>query len=239
MYLELRLYKRFDGDLLALKRQGLPVAKMTKQALVSYANGKKTRFLIPACQPYDINGEQRYHVRIHISDAAACELLKHIKHGYRNSFAKAILRDALVTQSLGVYFSDSDESKKYFEKENSRISSFRDDENILIPRVSEDDGEKIVAEKKKPVRHRKKSVKAAAPAAPVPVSSVHEEKTPEAPVSAAPAFHKVSGIHLRTDAAVPAAVKTGSEDPASLAANDIYDDETQDMLLDVFDKIMA
>ena len=125
--IELRLYKRFDADLLALQYAGIPVKTLMVNAVTSYANGQHYKIYISETRLHDLNGSQKYHVKCTFKDEKAVALLKSIKYGFRNAFCKTILRDALMHQNLGVFFSDDN----YLSLENERIQT-QPHENCVI-----------------------------------------------------------------------------------------------------------
>lgn len=108
MNVEVRIYKRYDTDLLALHDAGYAITKMMTEAVCSYANGRPCNFFIDEFVPFDMNDKTSIRIRLSIndSDAATISLIRNIKHGYRSNFCKQVLRNALVQQNLVCYFSD-------------------------------------------------------------------------------------------------------------------------------------
>lgn len=110
MYVEVRIYKRFDTDLLALHTSGFSVRTMMKDALVAYATGKPYHVNIEEMIPFDLNDKATVRVRLlvseHIPEVKA--LLQTIKKGYRSNFCKQLLRNALIQQNLSCYFDGED-----------------------------------------------------------------------------------------------------------------------------------
>lgn len=109
MVIEIRLYKRYDTDLIALHDAGYCISDLMGKAISGYANGTPVHYLISEAIDFDMNGKQSFRTRFTISnsDTKAIHMLKNIKHGYRNSFCKMVLRDALIFQNLSAYFSDA------------------------------------------------------------------------------------------------------------------------------------
>lgn len=109
MVIEIRLYKRYDTDLIALHDAGYCISDLMGKAISGYANGAPVHYLISEAIDFDMNGKQSFRTRFTISnsDTKAIHMLKNIKHGYRNSFCKMVLRDALIFQNLSAYFSDA------------------------------------------------------------------------------------------------------------------------------------
>ncbi len=110
MKVEVRLYKRFDVDLVSMVDAGYPVSTMMKDALISYANGEPIHYLIDENLEYSFRNKNSVRFRLTIPDEErnAIYVLTSIKHGYRNNFLKSLLRNTLVQQNLGCYFSDLD-----------------------------------------------------------------------------------------------------------------------------------
>ena len=117
LIVELRYYKRFDLDLLSLMVSGINLNAYLPAVLQGYAKGEPVKLIIPFCKEIDSNGIQMLRAGIKITDPASISLLEGIKRGYRNAFCKMILRESLMFQALGVYFS----RRSLIEKENERI----------------------------------------------------------------------------------------------------------------------
>ena len=115
---ELRFYKRFDSDILALADLGIPVAKLADAALHAYAEGKRVRYLVTSCRPCEITRDKPLHCRIITRTPEAAALIKRIRKGYRNQFVKALIRDALVCDPVWQFFIDG----KDVEREKARLS---------------------------------------------------------------------------------------------------------------------
>lgn len=108
MNIEIRIYKRYDTDLLALHDAGYSVNRMMAEALSSYANGMPCYFFLDSLVPFDLNDKNSVRLRLAIKneDYNTINLIKNIKHGYRSNFCKQILRNALVQQNLICYIAD-------------------------------------------------------------------------------------------------------------------------------------
>lgn len=106
---EIRIYKRYDIDLFALAEAGYPLANMFKDSLIAYANGTPLHYYIDENITFSLNDKKSFRTRFIVpkTEEKAQYLLSKIKHGWRNSFCKMVLRNALIQQSLGCYFSDS------------------------------------------------------------------------------------------------------------------------------------
>ena len=110
MRITLRLYRQHDLDLVALYRhKGFYFSKAVKQMIVAYANGSE--YTPPEIDPGDISSglvatSVTYHITLDENDpqeAAAIDLLKDIKYGYRNSFIKALVRTYMGVLPLHAY----------------------------------------------------------------------------------------------------------------------------------------
>ena len=111
MEVEMRYYKNYDIDLIALAAAGYPVSVMMRDAVVAYANGKPLHYLIDKPIEADFNILKTMRTRLHFpnSDARTIYLLKHLKFRSRNMFCKAVLRNALIQQNLTIFFADGSE----------------------------------------------------------------------------------------------------------------------------------
>lgn len=107
MIVYVRLYKRFDLDLIALHNNGYNIQKMIKQSIIGFAKKQVIRFNIEQLAYFNLNEKHSIYLRISIpsSETDAITLLKKIKHGYRCSFVKTLLREALSMQNIAAYFS--------------------------------------------------------------------------------------------------------------------------------------
>lgn len=130
MNIEVRIYKRFDTDLLALHDAGYSISKMMAEALCSYANGLPCHFFVDEIIPFDLNDKKTVQVRLKIkdSDFNTVNLMHHIKHGYRSNVCKQILRNALVQQNIVCYLSD--DSFFYLHERNAATLKFSAFQNL-------------------------------------------------------------------------------------------------------------
>ena len=115
--IELRLYRRFDADLLALVGAGVPLVELARRAVTAYARGETLKFIPDRCGAYDPTDKENCHLRVRIQDPQAERLLRQVRHGYKCQFVKTIIRQALIEQSLGPFFTQPDA----FEAERARI----------------------------------------------------------------------------------------------------------------------
>lgn len=108
MFVEVRIYKRWDTDLLSLLDAGYPLFLMIRDAIISYANGIPLHYYIDEPIDFDLNGKKTVRSRFEIpkNESNAIYLLKNIKHGYRNTFCKVLLRNALVGQALAGFLTN-------------------------------------------------------------------------------------------------------------------------------------
>lgn len=105
MKVELKLYKTFDADLISLNSNGISISALIKTALYSYARGEITRFYVPECKPFELDGRRRFiHIATNIDDPVSIDFLKHqLKPRQRAAFLRTLLRECLVTQQLGAF----------------------------------------------------------------------------------------------------------------------------------------
>lgn len=109
MNIEIRIYKRYDTDLLSLHDAGYSVTKMMEKAVSSYANGLPCHFFIDEMLPFDMNDKKSVRLRLKFkdNDYNTVNLIRNIKHGYRSNFCKQVLRNSLIQQNLLCYMSDA------------------------------------------------------------------------------------------------------------------------------------
>lgn len=109
MNIEIRIYKRYDTDLLSLHDAGYSVTKMMAEAVSAYANGLPFRLFIDELVSFDMNDKKSIRLRLKFkdNDTKVATLIRNVKHGYRSNFCKQILRNAMIHQNLICYFSDT------------------------------------------------------------------------------------------------------------------------------------
>lgn len=109
MNIEIRIYKRYDTDLLSLHDAGYSITKMMQEAVSSYANGLPCHFFIDEMLPFDMNDKKSVRLRLKFkdNDFNTVNLIRNIKHGYRSNFCKQLLRNAFVQQNVLCYMSNS------------------------------------------------------------------------------------------------------------------------------------
>lgn len=109
MNIEIRIYKRYDTDLLSLHDAGYSITKMMQEAVSSYANGLPCHFFIDEMLPFDMNDKKSVRLRLKFkdNDYNTVNLIRNIKHGYRSNFCKQLLRNAFVQQNVLCYMSNS------------------------------------------------------------------------------------------------------------------------------------
>ena len=131
MVVEIRIYKRFDTDLISLCASGYSVSTMIRDAVIAYANGSPVHYYIDEPVTFDMNDTKNVHTRFIVpdSDVKTCYMLKNIKHGYRNTFCKMILRNALVQQNLSGFFAD--EALSMLQNENMKGRNLYSFQNVI------------------------------------------------------------------------------------------------------------
>ena len=109
MNVEIRIYKRYDTDLLSLHDAGYSVTKMMAEAVSAYANGLPYHLYIDELVPFDMNDKKSVRLRLKFkdSDKNVAALIRNVKHGYRSNFCKQVLRNALICQNLFCYYTDA------------------------------------------------------------------------------------------------------------------------------------
>lgn len=130
----MKLYTTFDADLISLNAAGISVPAMIRKALEYRVRKKKVHFFVTECPKYELTGRRRkVHTSVTITDRASIDYLnREIKPRQRAAFFKAIVREALVNQAVGVYLKNEDTIKK----ENIAIKRqelpFPDDEDVIV-----------------------------------------------------------------------------------------------------------
>lgn len=119
MKVELKLYKTFDADLISLNSNGISISALIKTALYNYARGEITRFYVPECKPFELDGRKRFiHIAANIDDTVSIDFLRHqLKPRQRAAFLRTLLRECLVTQQLGAFLKND----AWIAKETARI----------------------------------------------------------------------------------------------------------------------
>lgn len=141
MYLEIRYYKRFDPDLIALILNGVDLTAQLPAIIKAYAHGETYHFYVPAsfCQTTDLNEQKQIHNRVTITDEKSIQLLSKVREGYRNTFCKVLLREALLHQNLSAFFLD----QEIIQKECARVQNMDTDmENIVTATTASSKGQK-------------------------------------------------------------------------------------------------
>lgn len=107
MRFNLRFYKRWDFDLIALLDAGYPVVKMMQQAIISYAKGEPLFYYIDELSDFDPTDKKQLGLKLFIPDTEkeAIYLMTHSRPN-KNYVAKMILRNSLVQQNIGCCITD-------------------------------------------------------------------------------------------------------------------------------------
>ena len=114
MRCNIKLYTTFDADLISLHAAGISVAGMITTALKYRVRGERVHFLVKGCPKYDLIGrKRRMFLTVNVTDGDSIAFLRReIKEGQRSAFFKAIVREALVNQAVGVYYRDERMNRK-------------------------------------------------------------------------------------------------------------------------------
>ena len=98
MKIEVRVYKKYDMDILALYSAGYSIARMMRDAICAYAKGQPFFLAIGEIMPFDIGDKNSVHIRLCVPDTEleAIDLLSSVKDGYKGNFSKQLLRNALI-----------------------------------------------------------------------------------------------------------------------------------------------
>lgn len=110
MKVEMKLYKSFDADFIALNENGISVPKLMKTALEGYVRGKKPNIYISESKDFSLEGKKRYmHIAMYVDDEKTIEFLKtKIKYRQRSAFIKTLTRSCIITPQVGVYFNNKE-----------------------------------------------------------------------------------------------------------------------------------
>lgn len=131
--INIRLYKAHDLDLIMLTSYGINISKLVKKALLNYVDGKNEKYYIPYSKYCAKQNKPRYRYSVSFENQKIADLMQHIKFRNRNSFCKALLRDMLLIEPLGIYFSQNAqiefETNRIKEIANSTISPITLTEN--------------------------------------------------------------------------------------------------------------
>ena len=78
MTVEIRLYKRFDMDLVSLHDSGYSVSNMIRDAVQAYANGSPIHYYVDEPVQFDLNDKKSVHTRFVVpeADVNTCYMLK-------------------------------------------------------------------------------------------------------------------------------------------------------------------
>ena len=127
MNVEIRIYKRFDTDILALHDAGFSIMRMMHDSLIAYATGKPFHILLEEMIPFKISDKSSIRTRLTINESVpeVKALLNAIKRGYRSNFCKQLLRNSIIQQNLPCYIDDT----SFFSLHEKNAASFGD--NIL------------------------------------------------------------------------------------------------------------
>lgn len=114
MRCNIKLYTTFDADLISLHAAGISVTGMITTALKYRVRGERVHFLVKGCPKYDLIGrKRRMFLTVNVTDGDSIAFLRReIKEGQRSAFFKAIVREALVNQAVGVYYRDERMNRK-------------------------------------------------------------------------------------------------------------------------------
>ena len=114
MRCNIKLYTTFDADLISLNAAGISVTGMITTALKYRVRGERVHFLVKGCPKYDLAGrKRRTFLTVNVTDGDSIAFLRReIKEGQRSAFFKAIVREALVNQAVGVYYRDERMNRK-------------------------------------------------------------------------------------------------------------------------------
>ena len=102
----MKLYTTFDADLISLNATGISVPALIAETLYARVRGQRKRYIVAGCPEYELSGRKRsIALTVIIDDLISIDFLKReIKPRQRSAFFKAIVREALINQAVGVYY---------------------------------------------------------------------------------------------------------------------------------------
>lgn len=109
MKVEIRVYKQYDLDLMALAAAGYSLSLMMKDAVEAYANGRLVSFYVDEADQILLTENKTFRFHFITSDPAALDMLHNCKPRFRNALCKMILRNSMVEQNLLCYFNNNDQ----------------------------------------------------------------------------------------------------------------------------------
>lgn len=184
--INMRLYRRFDADLIALNEMGIYVNVLAEILLVLYARGKHVRILPDKCEPFDINEKKCIHLSVNVRPEAV-DLVRQIKRGYRNQFCKSLVRDALLLDPLWPFLT----KQMYLDEENRRIQEHAEDAIVLTPLMRKKDYRMmLLGDTSKKKEESPKEKKETTPKQEHRQETKQEEKSTQAPPDPAPASYE-------------------------------------------------
>lgn len=114
MRFSMKLYTTFDADLISLNATGISVPALIAETLYARARGQRKKYIVAGCPEYELSGRKRsIALTVIIDDQRSIDFLKReIKPRQRSAFFKAIVREALVNQAVGVYYKNQETREK-------------------------------------------------------------------------------------------------------------------------------
>ena len=109
---------------------GYDIIRMISLALSSYANNELVRFRLNGDERLFFPDKKMVHLRLLVEDPECINLLKQIQPGYRNSFCKMLLREALAHNSFASLLTRKD----YIQLEKRRIRESSDENTVPCPK---------------------------------------------------------------------------------------------------------
>ena len=130
MIVEIRLYRRWDADIISMHNYGYDIIRMVSLSLSSYANDELVQFRLSGDEKLFFPEKKMVHLRLLVEDPESVNLLKQIQPGYRNSFCKMLLRESLARNSFASLLTKKD----YVQLEKRRIREVSDENTIPCPK---------------------------------------------------------------------------------------------------------
>ena len=106
MVVEIRVYRQYDLDLLAIADAGYSLSALICDEVTSYAHGDPLYYYIDELSDFTIKDRTniRFRFKVPDDDYETTELLRSVIPRFRSNFCKMVLRNALGQQNLYCFF---------------------------------------------------------------------------------------------------------------------------------------
>ena len=119
MMINLRVYSKYDMDLITLHENGISLTNLAKNTLKAYAYGTTVRYRFDNLKYSASDKDRSLRVCFPVTDPKCLSVLSEIKDGRRNQFLKTLIRNSLIRQNISCFFKD----EIFLEKERDIIEN--------------------------------------------------------------------------------------------------------------------